>query len=120
MLVFILISGCTETNNEQSNGNADKNNNETNQSNNQEENNGGGEESEEASFTEHMFELDKVNYIVPLGELEGGWEEMEVNNIALVHIKRTGEYPSPSMTMEVYAPTDMSLNLTVLLKHSNP
>ncbi len=60
-------------------------------------------------FTEHMFELDKVDYIVPLGELEGGWEEREVNNMALVNIKRTGDHGSPSLKMKIYAPTEMSL-----------
>ena len=104
LLMSVLFSGCTEqvttdnnTNNTQHSGT------DTNKDTNEDE------ETQEVTFTDHLFELDKARYIVPLGELEGGWEEMEVNNMALVHIKRTGEYPAPCMTMEVYAPTDMSL-----------
>jgi len=108
LLISILFSGCTDqvptdknTNNNQS---SDPDSNEdTNEDTN------GDEETQEVTFTEHLFELDKARFIVPLGELEGGWEEMEVNNMALVHIQREGDYPAPAMTMEVYAPTEMSL-----------
>lgn len=102
LLIVMVFSGCTENNNEQSN--EDINNNENTGPDINEDTT-----PEQVTFTAHMFELDKVNYIVPLGELEGGWEEMEVNNMALVHIKREGEYGTPSLTMEVYAPTDIAL-----------
>jgi hypothetical protein len=110
LLIVMSFSGCIENNNEQTPENADTNNNETTSPDNQDDqNNNGDDKVEEVSFTAHMFELNKTRYIVPLGELEGGWEEMEVNNMALVHIKRTGDYNSPSLKMEVYAPTNISL-----------
>ena len=84
LLIIIIISGCFEKSNESS---ADDSYSDPNYG----QKNNGGDSSEEVKFTEHLFELDKTNYIVPLGELEGGWEEMEVNNMALVHIKREGE-----------------------------
>jgi len=61
-------------------------------------------------FTHHMFELDKVEYIVPLGELPGGWMEAEANNLAMVEVIRPKGFGNPSMMMKVFAPVDMKLD----------
>ena len=100
LLVFTIFSGCTS----EESGDTIENNDENASADNDEDG-----EIEKIIFSEHIFELDKTNYIVPLGELEGGWEEMNVNCMALVHIQRTGEYGTPSLTMEVYAPIDIIL-----------
>jgi hypothetical protein len=100
LLITIFLAGCNENNNGKTTDNTDIDNH---------ENPGQDDTSEEVIFTAHMFELDKANYIVPLGELEGGWEEMNVNIMALVHIKTTGDHGTPALTMEVYAPTNITL-----------
>ena len=111
LLIVICLAGCSENNDQQTTDDSDINNNDnTGPDSNGDQNDSGYNGAEEITFTEYMFELDKVNYIVPLGELEGGWEEMNVNIMALVHIKTTGDYGSPSLTMEVYAPTDVTLS----------
>ena len=61
------------------------------------------------SFTHHLFDLEKTDRIIPLGELEGGWHEAEVNNMALVHIKQPGGHGTPSERMNIYAPIKMPL-----------
>jgi hypothetical protein len=115
MLIVIFLAGCSENNNQPTNNDTDNNGDTTDQDTNEDQNTDENQNNDEdttpknVTFTAHMFELEKVNYIVPLGELEGGWEEMEVNNMALVHIKREGDYGTPSLLMEVYAPTDITL-----------
>lgn len=66
-------------------------------------------QSEKIVLTEHLFDLNKVDYIVPLGELEGGWHERETNNMNLVRIKQPGGHDSPAEIMKIYAPTKVSL-----------
>ncbi len=61
------------------------------------------------TFTHHLFDLDKVDRIIPLGELEGGWHETEVNNMNLVHIKQPGGHGSDALKMQIYSPTNMQL-----------
>lgn len=59
-------------------------------------------------FTHDMFDVNRVDYITPLGDLHGGYEE--VNAVAGVMIDLiVPEYGVTPEPMDIYAPTDMSL-----------
>ena len=60
-------------------------------------------------FTSHMFELDKVSHIYPLGQLNGGHYEAEALALSLIQIKPSVIEAGDKVA--VYAPADMSLEL---------
>lgn len=58
-------------------------------------------------FTEHLFELDKVDRIYPLGQLNGGYHESSGLGVSLIWIKP--DVISAGDRLTIYAPADIKL-----------
>lgn len=59
-------------------------------------------------FTHDMFDVNQVDYITPLGDLHGGFDEISAIAGVMIDLKipESGATPEP---MDIYAPIDMSL-----------
>ncbi len=66
-------------------------------------------EAERLVFTSHLFELDKISHIYPLGQLNGGHFEAASLALSLIQIKPSVIEAGDKVA--VYAPADMSLEL---------
>ncbi len=64
-------------------------------------------ESKKVRFTSRIFEPTKVNSIIPLGELNGGYIESQTINGITINIKTDAQRNAEPI--EVYAPVDMTL-----------
>lgn len=58
-------------------------------------------------FTHKIFDPEKVSFITPLGELNGGYEETQTINGVMINLKTDTAGNAPEI--EVYAPVDMTL-----------
>lgn len=61
----------------------------------------------EVKFTQKMFDPEKVTHILPLGELNGGYEETQTVNGIMINLKKDAK--GNAEPIEIYAPTDMML-----------
>ena len=59
-------------------------------------------------FTHDIFDVNRVDYITPLGDLRGGYDEISAIAGVMIDLKipESGTTPEP---MDIYAPVDMSL-----------
>ncbi len=62
---------------------------------------------ENFKFTHEIFDPNKVSFIIPLGELNGGYEETQTINGVTINIKMDGMGNAPEI--DVFAPADMVL-----------
>jgi len=69
------------------------------------------------TFTQDIFDVNRVDYITPLGDLHGGYEEISAIAGVMIDlvIPENGSTPEP---MDIYAPTDMSLESYAYYKMS--
>lgn len=72
-----------------------------------EQDNSAGSQSKEIKFTHKIFDPELVSHIIPLGELNGGYEETQTINGVTINIKMDAARNAPEIS--VYAPTDMTL-----------
>ena len=61
----------------------------------------------DVKFTQRIFDPEKVSHITPLGEINGGYEEAQTINGVMINIKTDAN--RNANPIEVYAPTDMTL-----------
>lgn len=64
--------------------------------------------SEEVKFTSQIFDPSLINFITPLGELNGGYSEWQATTGVMVNIKP--ELVADGQMINVYAPTAMTLD----------
>lgn len=61
----------------------------------------------QAIFTSRLFDPTKVSHILPLGELNGGYIETQTINGVVINVKK--DINGKAVPVEIYAPTDMTL-----------
>lgn len=59
-------------------------------------------------FTHDMFDVNQVDYITPLGDLHGGYDEISAIAGVMIDLVVTEDGVTPE-PMDIYAPVDMSL-----------
>jgi len=73
--------------------------------------------SSQTVFTHDIFDVTQVDYITPLGDLHGGYEEIIAIAGAMIDLKIPADGTAPE-PMDIYAPTDLSLESYAYYKMS--